>query len=721
MSPIPQTASGPPARSARRARFSALTIVLFVAATTSLVIANVLGDRLSRRFDVTSTREHQLSPRSDSLLATLKNSYEVVIAAPIRDPKAVDRRALTRLVDVLEQFRHARGLKPGAAIQTTLIDTASEAGRGEFESLILRLRQRDQAKIDKQSADISAAQATTDDLANWLESASPRLAAIRDALPSDTTGAAELRAYFDRRAAECRVYAGTLRDLVGRSRDAMKDEKSAAHIPDFDKAAAVLRQPLSDLEAGLRDISENLARFSKDEAKPGATRDLAKPLAIEAAGKRDRCAAAADALDRLGRLDISRIARILQGSSAALLIGPPEVGVTGIDLAALLPSSAAINASGGGDLGRNAEELIATALASLAQPVKPIVVLVHGQPRGYFDRNKIFESMFQRFALRGIDVVMWEAAVNPDPPSTARLNPTGARPVVYLCFNADSPSGGPQGQTGPERAAKLGKALNTIVDSGKPLLLSMFPSTLPTYGEPDPTVSFLPKFGLKADSARPLLHEVLKPTGREVQAYQVVRALEVDQPIARAIRGLPTRLQWPIPMKLADGSGAKVTKLFEVTDASTWGESQWLGFLQVPIEQHPNVPNPPSPDSDKDDRAGPWILAAAAERTLPGEAKPQRLVAIGSNTWFTDLILRDVVEVDGRPAAANPGNAELLEASISWLAGQDDLIAQSPTARAVPLIGPLSGNTRTALRLLAIVGLPGGVLLAGLLWRMLRG
>jgi len=114
------------------------------------------------------------------------------------------------------------------------------------------------------------------------------------------------------------------------------------------------------------------------------------------------------------------------------------------------------------------------------------------------------------------------------------------------------------------------------------------------------------------------------------------------------------------------------------------------------------------------------VLGAAAER-LTADGNTQRLVAIGSNTWFSDPILKDLAEVDGRPVPANPGNAELFEAAVSWLAGQDDLIAQSPTARAVPLIGPLSGGTRTALRLLAIVGLPVLVLLAGLIWRMLRG
>lgn len=701
----------------RRARFAALTLVLILAATASLVIANVIGQRITRRFDVTATREHQLSPRSIALLGKLKDPYEIVIAAPLRDSKAVDRRALIRLVDVLDQFKNAPGLS--SPITTTLIDTGSSQGAAEFDSLIQRLKLRDQSKIDKQTADITATQQTSDDLATWLETAAPKLASIRDLIPADTQAGAESRAYFDRRASECKVYAGTLRDLASKSRTAMQAANS--RIPDLEQSAAILRQPLTDLELGLRDIAENLARFSKDESRAAAARDQTRPIAIDAARQRDRCALAADALNRLAKLDITRIARLLQGSSAALLIGPPQIGMTAIDLNALLPSAIAINAAGNADLGRNAEELIATALAALAQPIKPIVILMHAQPRGYFERNRIFETIGQRLNLRGIDLLTWEVAQNPEPPSTARLNPSGLRPVVYVCFNADSPSGGAQGQTGPERATKLGKALDFIVDRGDPLLLSLFPSTLPTYGQPDPTVAFLPKFGLQADSGHPLLHEVMRPTGREVQAFQVVRVLDSLHPIAKAIRGLPTRLQWPIPLHTVDAPKTTVTKLFEVNDPGIWGESQWLGFIQVPIEQHPSVQNAPSNDNPRDDAKGPWILGATSERITSDSAKAQRLVVIGSNTWFSDVILRDVVEVDGRPAAANPGNLELFEASVSWLAGQDDLIAQSPTARAMPLIGPLSGRTRLALRLLAIVGLPAAVLLIGLVWRLLRG
>src|SRR6185436_9902961 len=93
----------------RRARFTVMTLVLVLAATASLVIANVIAQRTPRRFDVTATREHELSPRSIALLSKLKAPYEIVIAAPLRDPKVVDRRALVRLIDVLDHFKRQPG------------------------------------------------------------------------------------------------------------------------------------------------------------------------------------------------------------------------------------------------------------------------------------------------------------------------------------------------------------------------------------------------------------------------------------------------------------------------------------------------------------------------------------------------------------------------------------------------------------------------------------
>jgi hypothetical protein len=704
-----------------RLRFAAMTAVLLVAATASVVIANLIASRTAIRMDVTATREHQLSPRTMSLLAGVEAPYEVVIAAPLRDPRSVDPRALPRVADVLDRF--ARGSRH---ITVSLIDTGSPAGISQYDALLARLAERDAPRIERQVQIITAAADGTDQLAAWLDAFAERLQAVPGRIPEEAPAAAANRAYFEQRASECRTNARALRDLAAKSRQILGPATNAGDeilIPDTAVAAETLRKPLADLGAGLTAIGENLRLFAEADAMPAAARELVRPLWRETTQSRDRCALLRDSLERLERLDLLRIASALQSAASALVIGPQQVGLTAIDFQALFPSASVIDATGGAraDLGRNAEELLATAIASLAHPIKPLAVLVHGQPRGYFERQPFFRVMTQRLALRGIDVVTWEAAIDSEPPSLTRLNAAGNRPIVYICFNADTPSGsGGPGNTGPERAVRLGAALRSIVDAGHPLLLSLYPSTLPTYGEPDPTTTFLKDFGLQADSARPLLRERIGPDGRRVEAVQMVRATAGTHPVAQAVRGLNTRFEWPIGLRVLDGA-VGVTPLYTIDDRSTWGESQWLGYLQVPLAQHHQVPNPPAADSQRDDTSGSWLIAAAAERPFTGRSQPQRLLVVGSNTWFVDWVLADMTEVDGRVTPSNPGNAELMEAALYWLAGQDELIAQSPTARATPLISDLSPRWLQALRLATIAGLPGLVLLVGAAWRVLRG
>jgi len=207
------------AASRRRAKFGAMTLVLVLATCASLFLINVLAKRFVHRFDVTSTREHQLSPRSKVLVGTLKGDYEIVIAAPLKDPRAVDRRALARLVDVLDQFKRASSR--GASIATTLIDTGSADGAARYAELLDRLRSRDQAKLDKQVTDLQTAQSSAESFAEWLEAVVTQMTTLRGMLPSEGTVANAARAYLDRRAAECRSSSAALRDLAGRSRTAL--------------------------------------------------------------------------------------------------------------------------------------------------------------------------------------------------------------------------------------------------------------------------------------------------------------------------------------------------------------------------------------------------------------------------------------------------------------------------------------------------------------------
>lgn len=716
------SARRPPTAAARRARFGTMSVILLAAATVSVIVLNVLGTRFAARFDVTSTGEHRLSPRSQSLLERLSGPYEVVVAAPLRDRAVTDPRALQALRDVLDQFRHARG---GVTIRSTLIDTGSAAGIAEFEALLDRLAQRDAPRIQKQADAVATGLDRAEALAADMETLSPMLDAVARAIPDDAPGAATNRSYFEQRAAELRISAPPLRQAVGRARDTLTKPAGHPPIPDPERAAAPVLALLKEIEAGLNDIAENSRRFANAEGIPAPARDAAAPASTAAASLRDRVAVLRDNLERLERIDLVRIARTLQAGSAALVIGPPEAGVTAIDMAQLLPGEAAVEAAGGAraDMGRRAEELIATAIASLAQPIKPIVMFIHGQPARGFLQSPDFIQLLNRLALRGIDAAEWAVSVDPEPPPLTRADPTGQRPVVYVVLSTDASQSAPaRGQSGPERAAKVGRAVASLIEAGQPVLLSLNPSTLPTFGETDPMIAGLRHFGLTADTGRPILQERFAADGRHVDAWQVLTAETGDHPIAGAVRGLPARFEWPVAVRLdpeARLDGVKATPLYIVKSPAAWGESQWLSYWQVRIPEHDLVPNKPAKDAPRDDGAGPWPIVMAAERRGPDG--PERLVVVGANTWFMDRIAQERALIDGRPAPTNPGNAELFEAAVYWLAGQDEMIAQSPTARAVPLIRPLGGGTLLVLRWAAIAGLPGLVLLLGVIWRMIRG
>ena len=96
-------------------------------------------------------------------------------------------------------------------------------------------------------------------------------------------------------------------------------------------------------------------------------------------------------------------------------------------------------------------------------------------------------------------------------------------------------------------------------------------------------------------------------------------------------------------------------------------------------------------------------------------------MVVGSNGWFFDQITRAGSVVDNRTVYEAPANLELLEAAVYFLAGQDERIAQSASGRTMPTIRPMTGSEIGMMRWLLAAGLPGVILLLGVLHRILRG
>lgn len=707
----------------RRTVYGFRTGVLLFALTACCVFVGLLGSKASARLDVTVTRQHRLSQRTLDVLARLDKPYEVVIAA---DPRTLDQATWQRTADVLDAFSHA-----SRNVNVTVLNTGQASGVEKFDALMGRLAERYKARSDAAAAGIENAAVAAERLADAIESLSAPLLKVRESLAGE--GAADpavekARANLESRAAMARVKAEDLRTAVKAARAALARKAAPVPLPPTDEAARMLREQLAEAAGSVSLLNDDLRSPAMLDKIPVAARELLAPIASEAIGLRDRAARAVTGLDAVPHPPLLRAARALQQNTAALVIAPPDVGtgpgVTAIDLDSLLPVRVAdANAGPAPDIRFRAEDLIASAIVSLSSPSNPIVVFVHALPRTLGPDFRDFGALMDRLHLRGMDVAEWSAATEADPPSPVRMDPTGKRPIVYVVVTVPAIT--------PDAAARMGKLSNAVarlINLGQPVLLSVAPSTLPAYGTPDPMTAFLAPLGITAESGKPILRQGPTPTGRGVYPDHVAEPVGGEHPLARALRGLRTPLVWPCQIEQATtGAAATASTVVPIlsipASADVWAESEWLDFAQNWPRQPPGakLPSPGGP-RNVTRTSGSWTVALAAERVVSGKTAPQRLVVVGSYGWFSDQFARLIApQADAASVFRTIGNLELFEASVYWLAGQDELIAQSAASQSVARIPPMSAGQASVLRWSLVLGLPLLVLVAGASWRMLRG
>jgi hypothetical protein len=406
---------------------------------------------------------------------------------------------------------------------------------------------------------------------------------------------------------------------------------------------------------------------------------------------------------------------VLQEGEAAIVVSDRAPGagrptIAAIELEDLFPPAIADSGRGlsvAGEAGLRAERMFTDAVAALADASPPVVVFVHGEPQRFVGRAGVLDELIGRLRSRGIDAAEWAVEVDAERPALGSVNPGGARPVVWVVIspNSAAPSAnlpdGSMGPSGSERAQSVAGAVASLIDSGEPVLLNLNPSVFPTFGSPDPIAALAEPFGVTADSARPVLRSGVAE-GRPVVQSEIGVRTTGEHAVARAAAGLPVVLSWPLPLTLGEAAAPLAT----LADDAAWAESQWLRVWRTPPASRPLLPDQPALDDG--DARGPFTVAAASERD------GVRLVVVGSNTWFLDARWAERRAVDGRVVRAAPGNPELFEASVLWLAGKDGLIGRGVEASSVARVRALDAGTLTAVRWGLVIGVPGAVLVVGL-------
>lgn len=716
----------------RRLRYGLSSLALILCAAISLGLANLiaLDPRLRVIADVTATGEHRLAPRTQTILESLPPSCEIIIAGAGAADPAVRRR----VGDVLDSLARSN------RVTVTWID---DPAGPEYAALIDRLIERDRAALQSTATALSTSADELDSAADLLTRTADSLTTIAGIIPASPAPNSPAALARDR----LTEYAGVARTMATDSRANAQNirttlaQTSGLGVPPLDNAASIARRALSRLATELQALSAALTALASSDSTPREAAMRTQSFISQLTIGRDPVALASDRAAGLVIPDLVRVSRVLETSQAVLVVSPDRLGAIAFDT--LFPASIPETVGGArADIGAAAEDLLASSLASLTAPTSPIVVLMHASgdaPRGggppvadprLLDRGAI-NALLERLALRRIDVVEWRVAAEQEPPTLAALNPDGTRPVVYVVLGATSFSGatGPSNLTGADRVQRLASAVNRLAGRGAPILLCLPPSSMPSFGGADTQAAFLADFGLRADTGRPLLSERIAAGRRIVDTDRLVNSDAVDHPIARATAALAIGLPWVLPIESIDPSAAGTpgvrverTPLITVSTPATWAETQWLNYRDIPAEQRAAAgAAAPTADPDRDDTTGPWTIAWAVQRTSPSLSAPQRLVVVGATGWFFDVLAAQSEVVNGRVVPTLPGNSELFEASIFWLANQETFIARSAAAGSVPTIRPLTPTQSTIIHWTVLAILPLGTLALGVIWRITRG
>lgn len=713
--PAPANSAPPAGAGARRARYGLSTLLLIAAATVVCLLSAFLAARHAVRWDVTATRQFSLSPRTSAALRSLPENASIIISAASDRLDAASPGARRRVVDLLtEMEKSSRG-----RLSWSWIDTASASGHQRYAGVIADLAATRAADLAEQRTQIeSAAEA-----ASQLPAALGRVSDLLKQLASEPAQpGASSREDLERQAGLVRTVAARVEPLSRALRDDAAFTVEGTSIPGSDLA----RERAAALDESARVLAA-IAEFAEK-------RD-ARPLRDEARTAYDLAARAADTLARLRITDPLAAARIMQAGDAALVTSPR--GTLAIDFAALFPQAADPAAASGAI--STTESLFTTAFAGLSDDAAPVAIFVHAENGRITDNTgltpagrRAFAALFERMRLSNIQPMEWPVATE-----ALRPTPPASRPAVWIVLGAPSRAGvDPRiPSTAADRAArvtKLASALRSLIDAGQNVLACADASDLPGLGEPDPIAAALEPLGIRIATGFPLLRRESTPRGPATLTYQVLRDADPASPLGAAVRGLSIVLPWATPIELVPTPGITTTPLLRSPASDrAWGESQWLRLRETVARGGTRpldallLADSPEPDAARDRILAPgsagWTVAAAIERTREGGARPQRIAIVSSPAWLDDAYTQAADTVSGRRAMLFPGNLELFESSLRWLAGQDDRIAPGPQTNDVPRIAPIAEGTLTGLRWLIVAGLPVLILITGAAWRVLRG
>ena len=682
----------------RRWPFQLANLMVYLAALLVIGIClNVVAQRsvVRARIDATKTQAYSLSEQTESLLASLAGDWTVAV---ILDESEADRSVRRQLEQVLTRFQRV-----APSLEIVNIDPSTAESLRAYESLLGRLR----GLYAGETTDYESALDEGDRALRRLVEVSRSVGVPLGNLVAAVPAGDPMRADLDRRV-------GLLAILATQAGDAIIAEVNKARRPiadrpvaDYEGARSILAGALTQWSQEIYDTADAVGQVLRRQDIPMDLRAGGGPLRQTLEELSQDLARSADPLRRLPPHPLASIGVNLERGEAAVIIGNGRAAV--IPSEQLFPKGRLRNDAGRGvtfDQRFRGEQLLAATIRSLLIDQLPMVVFMHAEPSSLLatsPRDIDLVGVYDILRASRFEVVEWAVDRGEAP------RPDDGQPVVWVVI----PPSAREGLQTSDNEKKLINATRTLIGRGASVLLSVQPSLLPTFGQIDPWVALSMPFDLVPDTGR-VVHEQIRVSEDEVQVERGASLLltEVDHPVAGAVKGLQTYLVLPIPIRFGEveNTALRRTTLHAIEPS----DDRWLA---TDWNRDPSQQRVPPPEGRLRE---PAPVVVAAERQHPTEPRMQRFMLVGSGSWMLSYVADLAAEVGGdRFALVNPGNHELMLASIAWLAGQDELIAPSPATKEVARLAGLSAGARSAWFWLCLAVLPGLSLSTGLLvwWR----
>jgi hypothetical protein len=670
----------------------ALDLALFLAALLAIVIVvNYFARRPEARIklDATKTRAYSLSEQTRELLDALDGRWTIALLMAEEAMAPATRRQID---EVLRRYAQA-----SEAISIVRIDPTDPRTLGEYEALLARLRSLEADRIAEYEQALDDGTAAFADLQLFARQQAVQLEQALEL--ADAGGSAR------REIAQRLGLLGLLAEEGGQVLQAVADARrisEAQPIPDYEGARSSLATALSQWADELYAMARIYEDWAVRDEVDSVLKRWASSMIEDYDGIARDLARAADPLTHLPPLELASIGRQLSRGEAAVIIGPDRAAIVRSDQ--LLPRV---------NLGRvdeetvafdrrfRGEQIISAAIRSLLVEQMPMVVFVHAE------EASMLRADAQRADLVGVaslletyrfDVREWRVGDDDRP-----VPRQGQRTVWIIVPPTSRESLEPD-----RKEIALLRAAADLIADGEAVMLNVYPSLLPRYRQVDPWQRLAEPFALRPDTAKTIYEAVRLGEDRfEYDRGQAIERFQTDHPISRAVHGQQTYFVLPVPLQVTDDGGAVRHDLLAAVEPSPhrWLEEDWATKTTA---------------GDEVDRGEPFDeplpIVIIAQRQSPIGKGVQRFLLVGSGGWLLSYVADAMTGLGGeRYALTNPGNQELMLASVHWLAGMDELIAPSAVSRQVARLDGIDSTVALTWGLIAVGGAPLGCLLLGVL------